>query len=159
MLGKKLKELRGSRTQQEIANAIGISRARYSHYENDLREPDFETLKQLAQFHNVPIDYLLGRIDNLDSSKTISKTSIENNELSLSHDETLALLKEYKIYASQQLKYIESDVPNSEKYRELLLESLNSLDDVIKSFENVLEILKGNDNNPVKSDKHETDKE
>lgn len=60
MLGKKLKQLRGKRRQQDIADALGISRARYSHYENDLREPDHETLIALAAFHNVSIDYLIG---------------------------------------------------------------------------------------------------
>lgn len=60
MLGKKLKQLRGDRRQQDIADALGISRARYSHYENEIREPDHETLIALAALHNVSIDYLIG---------------------------------------------------------------------------------------------------
>lgn len=63
MLGEKLKKLRGNRTQDEIAKAIGISRSRYSHYENDIRQPDLETLEQLADFFNVTTDWLLGRTD------------------------------------------------------------------------------------------------
>lgn len=50
MLGKKLKNLRGKRTQEEIAKAVGLSRARYAHYENDIREPDLETLERFADF-------------------------------------------------------------------------------------------------------------
>ena len=34
MIGGRLKSLRGKRTQEEIASHIGVSRARYSHYEN-----------------------------------------------------------------------------------------------------------------------------
>ncbi|MEK5332702.1 helix-turn-helix domain-containing protein [Lysinibacillus sp. FSL W8-0992] len=63
MLGKKLKNLRGKRTQEEIAKAVGLSRARYAHYENDIREPDLETLERFADFFDVSIDYLLGRTE------------------------------------------------------------------------------------------------
>lgn len=37
-------------TQGELAERIGISRAALSHYENNRREPDFETLKHIADF-------------------------------------------------------------------------------------------------------------
>ncbi|TKI53629.1 helix-turn-helix transcriptional regulator [Lysinibacillus mangiferihumi] len=63
MLGKNLKNLRGKRTQEEIAKAVGLSRARYAHYENDIREPDLETLERFADFFDVSIDYLLGRTE------------------------------------------------------------------------------------------------
>ncbi|MPW26432.1 helix-turn-helix domain-containing protein [Alkalibaculum sp. M08DMB] len=61
MLGNILKELRGERSQEEISEQLGISRARYSHYETDRREPDIETLKLLSDFYKVSIDYLLGK--------------------------------------------------------------------------------------------------
>lgn len=59
MLGGRLKHLRGKRTQEEVAKQIGVSRARYSHYENGRSEPDYETLKKLADYYKVTIDYLL----------------------------------------------------------------------------------------------------
>lgn len=61
MLGKRLKDLRGKRTQQDIADSLGVSRASYSHYENDHVQPDNETLTKLAALYKVSIDYLLGR--------------------------------------------------------------------------------------------------
>lgn len=61
MIGERLIQLRGSRTQQEIADALGISRARYSHYENSRNEPDLATLTHLADFFQVTVDDLLGR--------------------------------------------------------------------------------------------------
>lgn len=60
MLGENLKKLRGKRTQDDIAKAIGISRARYSHYENGIREPDLDTLHRLADYFNATTDQLLG---------------------------------------------------------------------------------------------------
>jgi transcriptional regulator with XRE-family HTH domain len=71
MLGVRLKQLRGKRTQEEIANQIGISRARYSHYENGRSEPDAETLQKLADTYNVSVDYLLGRTDSPDDTLTM----------------------------------------------------------------------------------------
>jgi transcriptional regulator with XRE-family HTH domain len=64
LLGKRLVELRGSRTQQYIANQLGISRARYSHYENNYVQPDHALLKKMAAFYHVSIDYLLNRSDD-----------------------------------------------------------------------------------------------
>jgi transcriptional regulator with XRE-family HTH domain len=52
-------------TQGELAERIGISRAALSHYENNRREPDFETLKHIADFFYVNVDYLLGGIGRI----------------------------------------------------------------------------------------------
>lgn len=64
MLGKRLKELRGKRTQQDIADKLDISRARYSHYENEHVEPDNELLQKMAGLYQVTVDYLLGRTND-----------------------------------------------------------------------------------------------
>ncbi|MBD4896696.1 helix-turn-helix domain-containing protein, partial [Xanthomonas citri pv. citri] len=42
-----------------IASHIGVSRARYSHYENGRSEPDYDTLQKLADYFQVTTDYLL----------------------------------------------------------------------------------------------------
>ena len=61
-IGSKLKKLRKSlnRNQEDVAKAIGISRARYSHYENDRVEPDIELIKKFSSYYQVSSDYLLG---------------------------------------------------------------------------------------------------
>ena len=58
-----LKELRSAfgMTQDELAQALGISRSRIGMYELGQREPDFETLEKLADYFNVDYDFLLGR--------------------------------------------------------------------------------------------------
>lgn len=63
MFSKRLVELRKEKglTQQEVANAINIVRATYAQYEIGRREPDFETLKKIAQLFDCTTDYLLGR--------------------------------------------------------------------------------------------------
>ncbi|MBN6187748.1 helix-turn-helix transcriptional regulator [Aneurinibacillus sp. BA2021] len=65
MFGIRLKELRQQRqlTQEETARRLNISRGTYAHYEIGKRQPDFATLQKLADFFDVSIDYLLGRID------------------------------------------------------------------------------------------------
>jgi transcriptional regulator with XRE-family HTH domain len=70
MLGKRLKELRGKRTQEEIAALINISRARYSHYENEHVQPDNELLQKMADIYNVSVDYLLGRTNDKSARPT-----------------------------------------------------------------------------------------
>src|SRR5690554_422067 len=60
--GERLKTLRNKKgkNQEEVAYSIGISRARYSHYENNHVEPDMDLLKKIAKYYNVSTDYLLG---------------------------------------------------------------------------------------------------
>ena len=48
-------------TQDGLAEILGISRSAVSMYENGNREPDFETLEQIADLFQVDTDYLLGR--------------------------------------------------------------------------------------------------
>lgn len=81
MLGEKLKKLRSEKklTQKELADILGIPRGTYAHYEINKRAPDFELLKETAQYFNVSLDYLLDRtnVKNYDltseDQKDISK--------------------------------------------------------------------------------------
>lgn len=61
----RLKECRtaAKKTQFEIAQLIGITRAAYSNIEAGRREPDFKTVNTLADYFGVSTDYLLGRED------------------------------------------------------------------------------------------------
>ena len=61
MLGQKLVELRAIRglTQEQLSKMLNMSRSTYAQYEVDRRTPDTETIKVLATFFNVTIDYLL----------------------------------------------------------------------------------------------------
>lgn len=68
MFSKILKSLRvqQKKTQQDVADFLGITRQGYAKYENDLGEPDNSTLTKLADYFEVSTDYLLGRTDTPD---------------------------------------------------------------------------------------------
>ena len=58
----KLRNLRdeASISREELATKTGITYAALSKYETGEREPDFKTLRKIAQYFDVSIDYLLG---------------------------------------------------------------------------------------------------
>ncbi|MHA6167908.1 helix-turn-helix domain-containing protein [Bacillus mojavensis] len=62
MLSDRLVELRKSKklTQQGLAEKLKITRSSLSQYEIGNRQPDYETLKKIADFFEVTTDYLLG---------------------------------------------------------------------------------------------------
>lgn len=60
----RLRELRGDKTQQKVADEIGIPRATYKNYETGIREPDNAMLGRLADYFGVSVDYLLERSDS-----------------------------------------------------------------------------------------------
>ncbi|MEK5431218.1 helix-turn-helix transcriptional regulator [Lysinibacillus sp. FSL R7-0073] len=66
MLSIRLRTLRTQlrKTQQEMADLLGITRQGYAKYENNLGESDNSTLAKLADYFEVSTDYLLGRTDN-----------------------------------------------------------------------------------------------
>ncbi|MBQ9365931.1 MAG: helix-turn-helix transcriptional regulator [Schwartzia sp.] len=53
-------------SQKEAAKQLRIRPDTYGHYERGLREPDFQTLKHIANFFHVSIDYLLDNEDDID---------------------------------------------------------------------------------------------
>lgn len=62
---ERLKELRKKNklTQEELAKALGVSRGAYASWENGRRKPDFLQLSNIANFFDVSIDYLVGRVN------------------------------------------------------------------------------------------------
>lgn len=91
-IGKQLKALRKSqkKTQQAVADKVGITRATLSNYEIDRRTPDLKTLRKLAECYGVGLDYfgiatadevleLLARAKEVFESDQISKE--RKNEL------------------------------------------------------------------------------
>lgn len=62
-LSKRIKQLRKEKGiyQKELAEYLGVSRPTITQYESGTRKPDPDTLKKIATFFNVSLDYLLGR--------------------------------------------------------------------------------------------------
>lgn len=57
---KRQRELYGY-TQKQMAELIGIAPRSYQRYESGEREPNIETLVQIADFFEVSLDDLVGR--------------------------------------------------------------------------------------------------
>ena len=83
MLSKNLKILRERKgvTQAELANVLGITQQAVARWEKEKSEPDNNTLKQLAKYFSVSIDYLL---DN------------EKNNLPVFNDDETKLIYNYR---------------------------------------------------------------
>lgn len=77
----RLKEIRQEKnlSQTDIANALGVTRQAISLYEKGDRELKLETWQKLADFFNVPVDYLLG-ISKDRSTLTIDDLNPEEQE-------------------------------------------------------------------------------
>ena len=60
----RIRDLREDRDMRQIdlANAVGIDQRTISNYETGKSNPDSDALIKLADFFNVSIDYLVGRI-------------------------------------------------------------------------------------------------
>ena len=105
----RLKEVRqrANKTQNEIAELLGISRPAYTRYENGEREPDFASLNFLADYFGVTVDYLLGREEQnaspLDQQLEGVDFALLDGARNLSEDSKKAVLK-YIQFLEQQEK-------------------------------------------------------
>ena len=71
MLYRRIRDLREDKdmTQTQIARILNCSQRIYSNYERGEVDIPTEILIKLADFHNVSVDYLLGRTSNPNTAK------------------------------------------------------------------------------------------
>jgi transcriptional regulator with XRE-family HTH domain len=62
-IAQNLKFLRKKKgkSQEEMAQSLGLNRSTYSGYENEVAQPSLELLLQLAQSENIPLEVLLSK--------------------------------------------------------------------------------------------------
>lgn len=62
MFAERLKQLREENgyNQEYIADYLGVKQQTYSRYENNVSEPDLNTIRKLTTLFNISADYLLG---------------------------------------------------------------------------------------------------
>lgn len=68
--GERLKMLRNKKglSQKELTERLNLNRSTYARYETSTTQPDYDTLKKLAEFHGVTTDYILGHeVKDIDS--------------------------------------------------------------------------------------------
>lgn len=61
-IGKIISRLRNERglNQRELAELLGVSNGAIGMWETGKRQPDLDTIKKIASFFNVTVDYLIG---------------------------------------------------------------------------------------------------
>lgn len=83
-------------TQKKVANDLNIAPSTMSGYVQGSSEPDFETLKRIAEYFNVSADYLL-------SMKSINCSSSSEDELirvfrSLTNEQQRIFIEQGKVF-------------------------------------------------------------
>ena len=62
--------------QQEVADALGVSRSTYANYESGRRSPDIDLLISLADFYGMSLDELTGHKVKASNAMQISKQAL-----------------------------------------------------------------------------------
>ena len=98
LLSSRINELRTSRNllQQTVSEDLGISLKSFQRYERGEREPTSSTLLALADYFNVPLDYLVGR----DVSPGCPLPTVTPDEL--------ALVEKFRALPTEKRKAIEA---------------------------------------------------
>lgn len=103
----RIKELRTENkiTQADLAKVLKISDRAVGYYENGEREPDQDTLLQIANYFDVSVDYLLGVSDVRNSSSLQNEIDFH---IGLSKSEESTLTDEEKDEIRNFAKFVMS---------------------------------------------------
>lgn len=151
-----LREEKGE-TQQELANAIGITRQSLSRYEIAARTVSVEVLGALAQHFNVSADYLLGLSDVRSTEQDIqtacevtglSEKAVlslhENKEKNDMYNEMILSENFHEIAVLlHQLKYEQTAISNDSSNFDIMnIDSTSSLEDKVDFLQRALAVFK-----------------
>ncbi len=78
-----LRLLRNQRgmSQQKLAELLNLSQQSIYKYENNLAEPDIQTLTELSELFDVSIDYIVGNTDDPRRMNVYVETELSPREL------------------------------------------------------------------------------
>ncbi|MBV4420302.1 helix-turn-helix domain-containing protein [Clostridium tyrobutyricum] len=105
---KQLREENGL-SREDLANALSITYSALSKYETNVRFPDKETLKNIATYFKVSLDYLLGRTNIRTSADKISESVNDDPELTEFWD-TLKDREDLKLLFKQTKEMTPGDI-------------------------------------------------
>ena len=109
-IAKKLKELREQKGLNKKQTALNLKMpyTTYCNYESGLREPNADTLKQVAKYYNTTVDYIIGMkigdksyFNYLCTEPKIKKLIMEFNALSEAGQDAVLDFLKYQLYAEQ----------------------------------------------------------
>lgn len=91
LIGEKIKELRKNSkiTQEQLGNAIGVSKMAISYFEKGKKSPGRESLEKIADYFQVTTDYLLGRSEDPELNEEEDKIVSEEGKNIMSLIESL----------------------------------------------------------------------
>jgi len=102
-IGSRLKELRGSKTQAEFAQKIGIALLTYQRYERGERFPRGDVLYRIALSCRVSSDWILYGKKKLSLGETkkdlIGRSKVQGRELTIEDEE-----QEERSYLKEKIK-------------------------------------------------------
>lgn len=116
---ERLADLRNERklTQTEFARKFGVGRSTVAMWETGERTPDLETMKKLADFFDVSLDYLAGESDARHSDKQKRNMAFSYRLKSLRNARMLRqseLAKRLGIPLSELIEYESGIIPNDQ---------------------------------------------
>ena len=122
MLGDKVKGLRkkAGLTQKELANTIGVSRSTIGMLEKNLQGVGNDTLKKLAEFFSVTVDFLLSDDEETNNIENVQISKRAERDIKKALSETLEQLED-----SQSGLMFDGE-PIDDETRELLRVSLEN---------------------------------
>lgn len=83
-------------TQKEVAKQLNIAPSTLGSYVQNVREPDFSTIKQIAQYFDVTIDYLLDF--HSDKQTTVPENEILRIFRSLTAEQQYICIEQCKVF-------------------------------------------------------------
>ena len=107
-LGERLRQIRKSRmiTLREVYNATGIDYSNLSQIERGEHGCTVETLRLLANFYNVPIEFLMGTSEE-ETPKIKSSVSADYDSLDIAiHDASKSLSADDKMQILDYINFI-----------------------------------------------------
>lgn len=108
---------RANMTREQLSKSLNITYSALSKYETNQRQPDLNTLRNIASFFNVSIDYLLDSPYNNEAMKNdialhfdLLKSIVKDNETVYFNDKVLSDTSKSFIYDS--IEYISNQITN-----------------------------------------------
>lgn len=96
IIGKKMKELMKKQniSQRDLSIRLNTTEATISRYINNQREPNTDTLANIATALNTTVDYLLGKSsdDDIDCGFGKLKVFVARNATNLTQDQKLEII-------------------------------------------------------------------
>ncbi len=98
--GERLKKSRIAKgwTQAELGKMLNVADATINRYEKDLRRPDPEMLRQMADILGVSIDYLTGRTNRIKEQEHSYDSSSPEDPLADLPEEARRTIEDFKEY-------------------------------------------------------------